>query len=43
MLHEAEAAQTAGMQAVLVLRPGNKELPLDHGFRTVSSMKELLA
>lgn len=31
----------AGLQAVLVLRPGNAPLPPDHGFRTISSLLEL--
>jgi methylthioribulose 1-phosphate dehydratase/enolase-phosphatase E1 len=42
MLPEAQAAQAAGWQAVLVVRPGNKPLPEDHGFRVVESMQELL-
>jgi methionine salvage enolase-phosphatase E1 len=42
MLPEAQAAQAAGWQAVLVVRPGNKPLPDNHGFRVVESMQELL-
>jgi methylthioribulose 1-phosphate dehydratase/enolase-phosphatase E1 len=42
MLPEAQAAQAAGWQAVLVVRPGNKPLPDGHGFRVVESMQELL-
>lgn len=42
MLAEAQAAQAAGWQAVLVARPGNKPLPENHGFRVVESMQELL-
>jgi methionine salvage enolase-phosphatase E1 len=36
VLEEAQAAQTAGMLAVLVVRPGNKVLPKEHGFAVVS-------
>eukprot|EP00877_Chromochloris_zofingiensis_P003346 jgi/Chrzof1/13011/Cz07g16110.t1 len=39
---EAEAAVTAGWQAVLVMRPGNKPVSEGHGFRVVESMQELL-
>lgn len=31
----------AGLQAVLLLRPGNAPLPPDHGFRTIKSLLEL--
>ncbi|CAK9868224.1 unnamed protein product [Sphagnum jensenii] len=41
VLAEAVAAKQAGLQAVLVLRPGNAPLPPDHGFRTISSLLEL--
>ncbi|PNH07187.1 putative bifunctional methylthioribulose-1-phosphate dehydratase/enolase-phosphatase E1 [Tetrabaena socialis] len=41
-LPEAQAAAAAGWRAVLVERPGNKELPEGHGFRVISSMQELL-
>lgn len=41
-LGEALAAKAAGWQAVLVCRPGNKPLPPGHGFREITTMKELL-
>lgn len=41
VLAEAVAAKEAGLQAVLLLRPGNAPLPPDHGFRTVKSLLEL--
>lgn len=41
VLAEAIAAKEAGLQAVLLLRPGNAPLPADHGFRTVKSLLEL--
>lgn len=31
----------SGLQAVLLLRPGNAPLPPDHGFRTIKSLLEL--
>eukprot|EP00955_Chlamydomonas_euryale_P104004 365535-Chlamydomonas_euryale.AAC.40 len=39
---EAVAAKAAGWQAVLVVRPGNKDLPAGHGFRVITSMSDLL-
>ncbi|XP_024374296.1 probable bifunctional methylthioribulose-1-phosphate dehydratase/enolase-phosphatase E1 [Physcomitrium patens] len=41
VLAEAIAAKEAGLQAVLLLRPGNAPLPPDHGFRTIKSLHEL--
>lgn len=41
VLAEAVAAKEAGLQAVLLLRPGNAPLPSDHGFRTAKSLLEL--
>jgi methylthioribulose 1-phosphate dehydratase/enolase-phosphatase E1 len=41
VLAEAVAAKEAGLQAVLLLRPGNAPLPPDHGFRTIKSLLEL--
>eukprot|EP00245_Coleochaete_scutata_P008083 TRINITY_DN2403_c0_g1_i1.p1 TRINITY_DN2403_c0_g1~~TRINITY_DN2403_c0_g1_i1.p1 ORF type:complete len:526 (+),score=99.41 TRINITY_DN2403_c0_g1_i1:84-1580(+) len=38
---EAVAARDAGLTAVLVTRPGNKDLPESHGFRIVSSLLEI--
>jgi methylthioribulose 1-phosphate dehydratase / enolase-phosphatase E1 len=40
---EAKAAIAAGWQCVLFRRPGNAELPKDHGLRVVETMDELLA
>lgn len=37
-----QAAQAAGWEAVLVVREGNAPLPEGHGFRTVTSMTELV-
>ncbi len=42
VLAEAQAAQEAGWEAVLVVRPGNKPLTEGHGIRIVESMTELL-
>jgi len=42
VLAEAEAARAAGWQAVLVSRPGNKEVAAGHAFPVVHSMQELL-
>jgi methylthioribulose 1-phosphate dehydratase/enolase-phosphatase E1 len=42
VLAEAQAAQAAGWQAVLVDRPGNKPLPEEHGFRVIETMSQLL-
>ena len=39
---EAEAAREAGWQVALVVRPGNAQLPADHGVRVVTSMHDLL-
>lgn len=41
-LAEAQAAKSAGCQAVLMLRPGNALLPPGHGFRTAEALTELL-
>jgi 2,3-diketo-5-methylthio-1-phosphopentane phosphatase/methylthioribulose-1-phosphate dehydratase len=41
LLTEAQAARAAGMDAVLMLRPGNMPLPANHGFETASSFCEL--
>lgn len=42
VLAEAQAAQAAGWQAVLVNRPGNKPLIDNHNFRVIDSMTQLL-
>lgn len=42
ILAEAQAAQAAGWQAVLVARPGNKPLPENHGIRVIDNMQQLL-
>jgi methylthioribulose 1-phosphate dehydratase/enolase-phosphatase E1 len=42
VLAEAQAAAAAGWRAVLVSRPGNKELPEQPGFRVIESMQQLL-
>lgn len=39
---EAVAAKEAGMNTILVVRPGNYPLIEDHGFLTISSFLELL-
>ncbi|BBN17011.1 methylthioribulose-1-phosphate dehydratase [Marchantia polymorpha subsp. ruderalis] len=41
VLAEAVAAKEAGLDAVLLIRPGNVPLPADHGFRTAKSLDEL--
>jgi methylthioribulose 1-phosphate dehydratase / enolase-phosphatase E1 len=41
LLPEAQAAQKAGMDTVLMLRPGNTPLPTDHGFPTAKSFCDL--
>lgn len=41
VLQEAAAAREAGLQAILVLRPGNVPLPADHGFPTVTSLLDI--
>jgi enolase-phosphatase E1 len=38
---ELDAAQTAGMQVRLVVRPGNAAVPADHGYQTVRSLDEI--
>lgn len=40
---EAEAASAAGWHIALTVRPGNKPLPSQHGYRVISSMQDLLA
>ncbi len=40
---EARAAAAAGWRVVLADRPGNKPLPVDHGFRVATSMQDILA
>ena len=40
---EAEAASAAGWQVALTVRPGNKPLPSQHGYRVISGMQDLLA
>ncbi|KAJ7550182.1 hypothetical protein O6H91_07G087100 [Diphasiastrum complanatum] len=41
VLAEAVAAKQAGLEAVLLLRPGNGPLPPNHGFRTYTSLLEI--
>ncbi|GLJ07432.1 hypothetical protein SUGI_0067000 [Cryptomeria japonica] len=41
VLQEAVAAQNAGLQVVLSVRPGNASLPPDHGFHVVNSLLEI--
>ncbi|KAL3680468.1 hypothetical protein R1sor_023424 [Riccia sorocarpa] len=41
VLAEAVAAKEAGVNAVLMLRPGNAPLPADHGFQTARTLDEL--
>ncbi len=38
---ELDAAQAAGLQTVLALRPGNAEVPSNHGHRTLASFAEI--
>ena len=38
---ELDAARTAGMQTVLVLRPGNKPVDEGHGHKVISSFTQL--
>jgi len=42
VIEEASAAKIAGMQAVILSRPGNKPLPPSHGFRVVTSLLDVL-
>ena len=42
VLGEAVAARAAGWQAVLVSRPGNKALAAGHGFREITTLKDLV-
>ncbi|GJP35207.1 hypothetical protein CLOM_g19717 [Closterium sp. NIES-68] len=41
ILEEAQAAKQAGLQAVLLSRPGNGPLPSDHGFQVLTSLVDL--
>lgn len=41
IVEELEAAKTAGLQAVLSIRPGNKPVPPEHGFETISGFDEI--
>jgi enolase-phosphatase E1 len=41
-LDEARAARAAGMNAVVAIRPGNADLPEDHGFATFVSLFNVL-
>ncbi|KAJ0394812.1 hypothetical protein P43SY_008597 [Pythium insidiosum] len=43
VLEEATAATAAGLDVALSVRPGNKPLPADHGFKTIRSFAELAA
>ena len=38
---ELDAAKAAGMQTVLLVRPGNKPVPADHSHRTINSFDAL--
>jgi methylthioribulose 1-phosphate dehydratase/enolase-phosphatase E1 len=42
VLAEAQAAHAAGWEAVLVVRPGNKPLPENHGFRVIEDIGHLV-
>ena len=42
VLAEAQAARTAGWEALLVSRPGNTPLPADTGFTVIQTMDVLL-
>eukprot|EP00252_Welwitschia_mirabilis_P016948 TRINITY_DN37707_c0_g1_i1.p1 TRINITY_DN37707_c0_g1~~TRINITY_DN37707_c0_g1_i1.p1 ORF type:complete len:521 (+),score=103.88 TRINITY_DN37707_c0_g1_i1:222-1784(+) len=41
VLQEAVAANAAGLQVVIALRPGNAAIPSEHGFRTIKSLLEI--
>ena len=41
VLAELDAARTAGMQTVLVVRPGNKPVAAGHAHRTIRSFEEM--
>jgi len=41
VLAEAEAAQDAGMQVVISMRPGNAEITAKHSFRTITTFDEI--
>eukprot|EP00899_Mesostigma_viride_P015897 jgi/Mesvir1/24308/Mv10996-RA.1 len=41
ILEEASAAKAAGLDTVIVIRPGNKPLPASHGHRTVTSLLDV--
>ncbi|KAL5571148.1 hypothetical protein UlMin_020745 [Ulmus minor] len=41
VLQEALAARAAGLEAVISIRPGNRSLPENHGFRTIESLLEI--
>ncbi|KAM0827783.1 hypothetical protein ACQ4PT_067961 [Festuca glaucescens] len=41
VFEEAVAAKSAGLEAVISIRPGNAPLPENHGFRTISSFSEI--
>lgn len=38
---EAVAAKTAGLEAIILIRPGNSPLPENHGFTTVRSFSDI--
>ena len=42
IVDEAQAAKAAGWNCAIVSRPGNKELPPDHGFPVIETMDKLL-
>ena len=41
VVEELQAAKTAGLQAVLSIRPGNKPVPPEHGFETIDGFDEI--
>lgn len=41
ILEEAQAARQAGLDAVIMIRPGNKPLPENHGFPTATSFDQV--
>ncbi|KAF8391331.1 hypothetical protein HHK36_023635 [Tetracentron sinense] len=41
VFQEAVAAKSAGLEVIIVIRPGNEHLPENHGFKTVESLLEI--
>jgi len=41
VLEEATAAKKAGLDCVIAVRPGNKDITETHSFSTISSLKDI--